>query len=190
MAGFNVLVLGISVDRIPCVKAWAESLKGIHYPLLSDFWPHGAVAERYGVLRPEGTSERAIFIVDKEGIIRYIDIHDIDEQPDNEVLLKELMEILPGAEVQLKPLFKTRENIDSSSLVMYCTPWCPDCRDARAWLKARGIVFEEVDISMDLDAARKVRMLGGGHQITPVFEYNGKTVIDFNIGELEKLLTV
>ena len=86
----NVQVLGISVDHVPCLQAWAESLTGINYPLLSDFWPHGEVARRYGVLRQEGYSERAIFIIDAEGIIRYIDIHDIDDQPDNNVLFSEV----------------------------------------------------------------------------------------------------
>jgi len=63
------------------LKAWADSLGGIHYPLLSDFWPHGKISETYGVLRPqEGRSERAIFVIDKQGIIRHIDIHDIDLQ--------------------------------------------------------------------------------------------------------------
>ena len=63
-------------------------------PLLSDFWPHGEVAQRYGVLRKEGYSERALFIVDKEGIIRYIDIHNIDDQPENQ----ELFDVLKGLE--------------------------------------------------------------------------------------------
>jgi alkyl hydroperoxide reductase subunit AhpC len=79
-AGLNVQVLGISVDHVPCLKAWAESLGGINYPLLSDFWPHGQVSDLYGVLRKEGYSERAIFIIDRDGIIRYIDIHAIDER--------------------------------------------------------------------------------------------------------------
>jgi len=61
--------------------------------LLSDFWPHGEAAKRYGVLRKEGYCERALFIVDKEGIIRYIDIHDIDDQPDNQVLFDVLKEL-------------------------------------------------------------------------------------------------
>lgn len=73
--------------------AWAESLGVENVPLLSDFWPHGEVAQSYGVLRPEGYTERAIFIVDKEGTIRYIDIHDIDDQPDNEELFKALREL-------------------------------------------------------------------------------------------------
>ena len=61
--------------------------------MLSDFWPHGEVAKRYGVLRQEGYCERAIFVVDKEGIIRYIDIHNMDEQPDNQVLFDVLKEL-------------------------------------------------------------------------------------------------
>ena len=89
-------MLGVSVDHIPCLKAWAESLGGIHFPLLSDFWPHGAVSKQYDVLRTEGYSERAIFIIDKAGIIQYIDVHDIDHQPSNETLRQELSRIDPG----------------------------------------------------------------------------------------------
>jgi len=47
------------------------------------------------VLREEGKSERAIFIIDKEGIVQYVDIHDIDEQPENEVLFQEIRRIQP-----------------------------------------------------------------------------------------------
>jgi len=90
----NTQVLGISVDSIPSHNAWEKSVGGITYPLLSDFYPHGAVAEQYGVLRTgdpvPGISERALFIIDKEGIIRFIDVHPIGEQPDND----ELFEIL------------------------------------------------------------------------------------------------
>lgn len=93
---YNTQVLGISVDSIPSHKAWAKSIGGISYPLLSDFYPHGAVSKAFGVLRDEpgqpayGASERALFIIDKEGVIRFIDVHPITEQPDNE----ELFEIL------------------------------------------------------------------------------------------------
>lgn len=76
-------VLGISVDSIPSHEAWQRSVGGITYPLLSDFYPHGAVAEKFGVLRQEGMSERALFIIDKQGIIRFIDVHPIGEQPEN-----------------------------------------------------------------------------------------------------------
>jgi peroxiredoxin len=79
-------VLGISIDSVPCNKAWAKSLGGITYDLLSDFEPKGEVARQYGAYRPEGYSERALFVVDKEGKIAYKDIHDIEDQPDNEVI--------------------------------------------------------------------------------------------------------
>ena len=184
----NVQVLGISIDHIPCLQAWAESLGGINYPLLSDFWPHGKVCRKYHVLRKEGKSERAIFIIDKDGIIRYIDIHDIDDQPDNEVLLDELKKIIPNAQEKIQHLYQSQEDKPREKVVMYCTPWCPDCRKAREWLKEREIAYSEVDISQDLNAARQVRSWGQGFQITPVFEINDQVVLDFDIPKLEALL--
>src|ERR1044072_7215074 len=62
-------VLGISIDSVSCNKAWAKSLGGITYDLLSDFEPKGEVARSYGAYRPEGYSERALFVVNKEGKI-------------------------------------------------------------------------------------------------------------------------
>ena len=156
---------------------------------MSDFWPHGEVSQRYGVLRSDGTSERAIFIIDQNRTIRYIDIHDIDDQPDNQVLLDELQKIIPEAEETLKYLYKADTPMKQSDLMMYCTPWCPDCRKARVWLDERGISYSEVDISQDLTASRKVRMWGGGHQITPVFELDGQIVVDFDVDALTKMLT-
>ncbi|MDQ1558799.1 MAG: hypothetical protein QOG00_3262 [Pyrinomonadaceae bacterium] len=85
--GYDAQVLGISVDSVPCNTAWAKSLGGLTYDLLSDFEPKGEVARAYGAYRAaDGISERAIFIVDKEGKIAYKDIHDISDQPDNEDL--------------------------------------------------------------------------------------------------------
>jgi peroxiredoxin (alkyl hydroperoxide reductase subunit C) len=52
------------------------------FPILSDLWPHAEVADAYGVLRADGTAKRAIFIIDKAGIIRYIDVHDINIRPE------------------------------------------------------------------------------------------------------------
>lgn len=91
--GYDAQVLGVSIDSVHTNSAWAKSLGGLDYPLLSDFWPHGAVAEKYGVLRPEGQAERAIFIIDKEGKIVYIDVHDISKQPDNEDLFEVLRQL-------------------------------------------------------------------------------------------------
>jgi peroxiredoxin len=90
----NAQVLGISVDHVPCLKAWARSLGGISFPLLSDFGPLAAVAKKYGVKRKEGFSERAIFVLDKFGIIRYIDIHNIKDRPKNQVLFSEVKKVI------------------------------------------------------------------------------------------------
>ena len=86
-------VAGISVDSHHANRAWAESSGGFSYPLLSDFFPHGAVAEKYGVLRAEGMSERAVFVIDKQGIIRYIDVHKINEYPEEKQILEELKKL-------------------------------------------------------------------------------------------------
>jgi peroxiredoxin (alkyl hydroperoxide reductase subunit C) len=86
----DAILLGITVDNIPTLFAWTQEMGGVWFPVLSDFHPHGAVAKKYGVLRSDGTSERALFVVDKKGIIRYIDVHDINQRPKLEVLLKEL----------------------------------------------------------------------------------------------------
>jgi peroxiredoxin len=93
-AGYDAQVLGISVDSIPSHVAWARSLGGITYDLLADFHPKGEVAKKYGAWREaDGISERALFIVDKEGKIAYIDIHDISDQPDNEDLFEVLRKL-------------------------------------------------------------------------------------------------
>ena len=86
-------VLGISVDSTDTNRAWAESLGVEQVLLLSDFWPHGEIAQAYGVLREGGFTERATFIVDKEGIIRFKHVYDINEVPDNEELLQSLRAI-------------------------------------------------------------------------------------------------
>ena|SRR5271165_4423246 len=86
-------VLGISIDHQHANAAWAKSIGGISFPLLCDFYPHGAVAQAYGVLRKEGMSERAVFIIDKAGIVRYIDVHNIAEEPDEEQIFEELAKL-------------------------------------------------------------------------------------------------
>ena len=78
----NTVLIGITVDNIPTLFAWTREMGDIWFDVVSDFWPHGEVAEEYGVLRTDGTSERALFLIDTEGIIRYIDVHDINERPD------------------------------------------------------------------------------------------------------------
>jgi peroxiredoxin len=92
--GYDAQVLGISVDSVPSNAAWAKSLGGLSYDLLSDFEPKGEVARAFGAYREgDGISERALFIVDKEGRIAYKDIHDIGDQPDNEDLFEVLRKL-------------------------------------------------------------------------------------------------
>ena len=84
---YDAILLGITVDNIPTLFAWTNQMGQLWFPVLSDFWPHGAVAKRYGLLRSNGVSERALFIIDKKGIIRYIDVHDINKRPPLEDLM-------------------------------------------------------------------------------------------------------
>ena len=191
--GYNTQVLGISVDHIPCLKAWAESLGGISYPLLSDFWPHGAIADEWGVLRhDEGKSERALFIVDKQGIVRYVDIHDIDEQPDNEELFQFLRQLEPDAvipekQVQPEPVAEPKPD-GPKSVKLYCRPGCIDCRLARRFLDRNNIPYSEVNVRATPAAEAQVREWTGGPLISPVFDIDGTIIIDFKRVELTRVL--
>lgn len=86
----DAILLGITVDSVPTLFSWTNQMGSLWFPVLSDFWPHGGVADAYGVLRTDGTAERAIFIIDKAGIIRYIDVHDINIRPRLESIVREL----------------------------------------------------------------------------------------------------
>ncbi len=84
---YDAVLLGITVDNIPTLFAWTNQMGDLWFPVLSDFWPHGKIAGTLGVLRSDGTAERAIFIIDKRGIIRYIDVHDINRRPPLESIM-------------------------------------------------------------------------------------------------------
>lgn len=81
--GGDTLVLGVSVDGTWALEAFARD-RGIDFPLLSDYYPHGAVAQKYGLLYPNGAAHRAVIGIDKEGIVRYVDDHAPLEIPDLE----------------------------------------------------------------------------------------------------------
>jgi alkyl hydroperoxide reductase subunit AhpC len=80
-------LLGISVDSVFSHTAWARSLGGLFFPLMADYFPHGAVARKYGVLHPKGFANRSVFLIDKAGVIRYIERMEPAGLPDNEALL-------------------------------------------------------------------------------------------------------
>ena len=86
----DAVLLAISVDNIPTLFAWTNHMGNLWFPVLSDFWPHGAFARKLGILRSNGVSERALFMVDKKGIIRYIDVHDINKRPSLGDIAREL----------------------------------------------------------------------------------------------------
>jgi len=81
----DAILLGITVDNTPTLYSWNKQMcdpgEKLWFPVLSDFYPHGEVASKYGVLRSTGVSERALFVIDKKGVIRYIDVHDINQRP-------------------------------------------------------------------------------------------------------------
>lgn len=87
---FNTEIVSISMDSTYALDAWAKSIH-TSFPMLSDFYPQGSVVDRYGVRHPAGMAERAIFVIDKEGIIRYIEVlHSPGDMPDNKDLFEAL----------------------------------------------------------------------------------------------------
>ena len=90
-------IAAISVDSIPSHIAWQEKQLGmLNYPMLSDFFPHGATAEKYGILRLgapiPGINERAIFVVDKQGKIAFSRVYELGGKVDHD----EIFDVLRG----------------------------------------------------------------------------------------------
>ncbi len=80
---YNTIPLGLSVDSHPCKNAWAKELRIASVKLLADFWPHGGVANEYGLFREiEGFSERANVLIGEDGKVTWVKIYDIHELPD------------------------------------------------------------------------------------------------------------
>jgi len=87
----GVEILQISADPVPSLKAWAEQLGELPFPLLSDFWPHGAVGKAYGVFNEErGMDARAVFLVDAAGIVRHSHVYAPGTVPESADLLSRL----------------------------------------------------------------------------------------------------
>lgn len=161
---------------------------------MSDFYPHGHVAQCYGVLRHEGYSERALFVIDKRGIVRYVDVHEIDQQPDNEVLFQVLHDLEPNLvpvrhSAPTRAVTATPQSVQDAHVVLYCTPWCPDCRRVRDYFKAREIKYAEIDITQDRGAAMDVREWAGGYETTPTIKIGEQVVVGYDKEKLERLLS-
>jgi peroxiredoxin len=89
----DVQVLSVSVDSPFAHKVWAQR-EGFEFPLLSDFWPHGAVAQAYGVFNDEkGMANRGTFVIDKQGVVRFAEMNLPGEARDQSLWQKALAEL-------------------------------------------------------------------------------------------------
>jgi peroxiredoxin len=87
---YDAQVLGISVDGVWCHRAFAQH-NGIEFPLLSDFEPKGELSRTYGVYRhQDGTSERALFVIDPEGTVTWSYVSPVDVNPGADGILRAL----------------------------------------------------------------------------------------------------
>ncbi len=87
----DTVAVGISVDSVPCKKAWAESLGIKETSLLSDFWPHGEVAMLYGLFRDkQGVAVRSQVLLDEEGKVTLVKVYEPGQPPD----MKEIIEAI------------------------------------------------------------------------------------------------
>jgi peroxiredoxin len=84
----DCVAVGISIDSWISKRAWADEIGVTATPLLADFWPHGAVAQAYGVFREKnGFSERASVVVDRDGRIAFARVYPVHEVPPIEDVL-------------------------------------------------------------------------------------------------------
>jgi mycoredoxin-dependent peroxiredoxin len=90
---YDTEIVGISMDGMHSLRNWAKQI-GISFPLLSDFYPQGRVVDMYGARHMAGMPERALFIIDKQGIVRWIHVHrPTGEVPDAEEMFEVLRKL-------------------------------------------------------------------------------------------------
>jgi peroxiredoxin len=90
----DAVVLGLSIDPQPSKAAWAKELGVTSFDLLSDNYPYGDVAQKFGVFRhKDGISDRAVFVIDKQGKVRWSKVYDIPQHPNNDDVFAALSEL-------------------------------------------------------------------------------------------------
>jgi peroxiredoxin len=100
---FGAQLLGLSVDGVWCHRAFAEDRR-LQFPLLADFEPKGEVARRYGAYRAEdGTADRALFVIDADGVIRWSYVSPLDLNPGADGILDALEAIAAGNDLERLP---------------------------------------------------------------------------------------
>jgi len=88
LASLNTVAVGISVDSVPCKKAWADHLDIKKTSLLSDFWPHGGVAQAYGAfIEQEGFAERVNILIDEHQKVAFVKEYEWLSLPDMDQIL-------------------------------------------------------------------------------------------------------
>jgi peroxiredoxin len=93
---FGAVLLGVSVDGAWCHRAFAEN-RNLRFPLLADFEPKGAVAKEYGVYFAEdGTSERALFVIDEAGVVHWSYVSPVEVNPGADGILSALESLHPS----------------------------------------------------------------------------------------------
>ncbi len=86
-------VIAVSTDTVHVQRAFAEA-NGLQYPVLSDFWPHGAVAQQYGVFDENvGVALRGTFVIDRDGIVRWSTLNGIGDARDATDYIKALADL-------------------------------------------------------------------------------------------------
>lgn len=86
----DTTLIGISTDNIPTLFAWTKQMGVLWFDVVSDFWPHGAVSDSYGILRSDGTAERALVLINKQGRIAFFHVSDINVRPDLKLIIDQL----------------------------------------------------------------------------------------------------
>jgi glutaredoxin len=143
-------------------------------------------------------------VIDKQGVIRFAKVYPLDQQPDIEELFRALEEIQPVASAGSLSLPAAEKSATASpvsaqpaapaqpppagDVIMYCTPWCPACRRAKAFFAENNIQFTEIDITRDRVAAQRVRGWANGNETTPTFDIKGTIIVEFDKVKVAKAL--
>ncbi len=94
LSALDTVALGFSADSVPCKKAWGEYLGIVKTSLACDFWPHGKIAKLFGVFNDQdGTNDRAVFVVSKEGMIVFKKKYPLSQVPDIEEIMEAVRSI-------------------------------------------------------------------------------------------------
>lgn len=147
--------LAVTVDNTAANLAWARSCGVRQLPVLSDFFPHGAVARAFGVLAPDGVAERSTVIIDKAGIVRYAVSAGRFGKRSVPDLLAIAAQINGGRAVPNAGGLLPRQDLPT----VYVTTTCPHCVRVREFLNGSGLSQRVVVREVDRDQAAMRELL-------------------------------